>query len=47
MKLQLNYTYAANDDPVRRAIIANMRGKFSRPEKPKVRRTKEIRQVLL
>ena len=34
---QFKYTKAANENPVGNAVLANLRGKFAKPEKPKVR----------
>ena len=36
MCVQFEYSYASNDDPVRKAVLANMRGSFTKPDKPKV-----------
>jgi len=31
-----DYSYGGSEDPVGKAVLANMRGKYSKPEKPKV-----------
>jgi len=32
---EYNYSFASDEDPVRNAVLANMRGNFNKPDKPK------------
>jgi len=34
-KEEFNYSYGGSEDPVAKAVLANMRGKYSKPDKPK------------
>ena len=36
MLFKFDYSYGGSEDPVGKAVLANMRGKYSKPEKPKV-----------
>jgi len=31
-----DYSYGGSEDPVAKAVLANMRGKYNKPDKPKV-----------
>jgi len=33
---KFNYSYGGSEDPVAQAVLANMRGKYNKPDKPKV-----------
>jgi len=35
-KEEFNYSYGGLEDPVAKAVLANMRGKYNKPDKPKV-----------
>ena len=33
---KFDYSYGGSEDPVAKAVLANMRGKYNKPDKPKV-----------
>lgn len=33
---QFKYSFGGSEDPVAKAVLANLRGKFVKPDKPKV-----------